>query len=50
VGGDPNNLRDGLLIFASVGGIVTFLLEDGARVVFSLSAVLLLRRPCVREA
>jgi len=42
VGGNPNNLRDGLLTLASVLGIGTYLLGDGNRVTFSISIVLLL--------
>lgn len=36
------NLRDGLLTFASVGGIAMYLLGDGDRAFFYISIVLLL--------
>jgi hypothetical protein len=42
VSGNPHDLRDGLLTFASMLGIVAYVLGDGDRVTFAISIVLLL--------
>jgi hypothetical protein len=41
VSGNPNNLRDGLLLFSSVGGIAMYLLAGRDRAFFYIRIVLL---------